>query len=209
MNERSSMLYFTYLFLATCAPVTPYQSPLPRKYFSNKFPYKDLNKVDASQASFISKQWMDSIIKEIQQKYENQDEYISQYLPGELMNLSDNHIIHSINTLEEYITEHRSQNDIYLIWMPATEKKVKTPLFIVVGEFNPTNQEFNIKHLVQSPSWDPAQIESNELKLCLESYTTKKLNADHINLEFLYEHDLRYKLAWVTWMLESPSSPSQ
>ena len=75
-------------------------------------------------------------------------------------------------------------------------------LFIIVAEIAPKEQEFIIKHLVQSPFWDQEQIDSNELRLALIEQNERN-NCTSINLEYLYEQDLRYKLAWATWNLNT------
>ena len=55
---------------------------------------------------------------------------------------------------------------------------------------------------MQSPFWDQDQIDSNELRLALIDQNERN-NCTKINLEYLYEQDLRYKLAWATWNLNS------
>ena len=56
-----------------------------------------------------------------------------------------------------------------------------------------------ISQLIHSPYWSPEQIESKELKNSLIDFT---VNGNFtINLDKLYEEDLRYKLVWSTWNL--------
>mgnify|MGYP003325268642 FL=1 len=74
-------------------------------------------------------------------------------------------------------------------------------LFIIVATIDAEKKEFGIRHMVQSPFWDPEQIDSDKLRLALLDQNDKN-NCTSINLEYLYEHDLRYKLAWATWNLQ-------
>ena len=79
-----------------------------------------------------------------------------------------------------------------------SKSEVLSPTFNIVFEYE--IKEFVIKHLVQSPFWDPIQIDSNELKKALIEQN-KLNNCTSINLEYLYDNDLRYKLAWAVWNL--------
>lgn len=172
-----------------------------RKYRENLNPGKDLIKITHSQSSLISKSWLENIIIEINTKNKN-----NKNLPSKLFELADAHIVNSINQLENYISDHRSDNDIYLSWMPSSIKpkkfKNKISLFIIVAEVDNKNKKFSIKQLVQSPLWDPSQIPSYKLKEALSDFTTQFEGLD-IDLSYLYQHDLRYKLSWATWNLET------
>ena len=84
--------------------------------------------------------------------------------------------------------------------MPRGDHGRTEVLFIIVAQINALKKEFIIRHLVQSPFWDPAQIDSCELKSALIAQNEKN-NCTSINLEYLYENDLRYKLAWAIWNL--------
>ena len=81
-----------------------------------------------------------------------------------------------------------------MAWVPKCIYGSKDVLFIVVCENVDTRCV--IKQVIQSPFWSSEQIESNELKLTLEAFANSKLD-----LDYLYKHDLRYKLAWATWNL--------
>ena len=170
-----------------------------RTYTSNKNPYKDLTRISPSQASFISKRWLENMIVEITQEEKNDKKL--ERLPRKLFDLEKAHIVTNINQLEDYIANHRSVVDMYLSWMPLSTKNIKTPLFIIVGEMDNTNKIFSIKQLVQSPDWDNRQISSEELKNALIDYTSQ-FESTTIDLTYLFEHDLRYKLSWATWNLE-------
>ncbi len=87
---------------------------------------------------------------------------------------------------------------MYLCWSPKI-KKSRPILSIIVAKID--KDILNIKHVVQSPSWDPNKIGSCKLRDALVS-TTKEYDCQDINLESLYENDLRYKLDWSTWNLE-------
>ena len=74
-------------------------------------------------------------------------------------------------------------------------------LFIIVASIDNVLKEFIIKHIVQSPYWEPEQIDSNELRLALMDQNIKN-NCNTTNFDYLYDHDLRFKLAWATWNLQ-------
>lgn len=175
-----------------------------RKYRENINPGKDLVKITHSQASLISKRWLENIIIDISNKNKNDDDDDDK-LPSKLFQLQDGHIVSGINQLEKYINNHRSEKDIYLSWMPYSTKpkniKNKISLFIIVAEFDNENKKLEIKQLVQSPLWNPLQIPSYKLKNALIDYTNQ-FDSFEIDLNYLYEHDLRYKLSWSVWNLE-------
>jgi len=186
-----------FLFLSLVDSFSNYN--IPNKYFSNKIPSKDLIRITPSQASSYSKKWLEEMIFDITKN--NKYDFKLEKLPQKLFELNNAHIVMNINQLEDYINNHRSINDIYLAWMPLSRKKTKSVLFIVVGEIDTLNKIFLVKQLVQSPNWDPLEICSNELRNALVNYTGN-LDSCHIDLSYLYEHDLRYKLSWATWNLE-------
>ena len=169
-----------------------------RKYKENLNPGKDLTKITHSQASLISKNWLENILIEINSQNKGE-------LPSKLFELQDAHIVSGINQLENYINYHRSEKDIYLSWMPFANKpkniKNKTSLFLIVAELDENNKKMIVKQLVQSPSWDPSQIPSCKLKKALIDFTNQ-FNSFEIDFNYLYEHDLRYKLSWSIWDLE-------
>ena len=171
-----------------------------RVYYTNTNPEKDLERITHSQASFISKKWLEGMIIEIKNQEKNDNKL--ERLPRKLVDLGEAHVVTSINQLENYISDHRDINDIYLSWMPRSIKNQKTPLFLIVGELDTKKKIFTVKQLVQSPKWDPEQIPSCKLKDALIEYIDKFFQSSTIDLNYLYEHDLRYKLSWATWHLE-------
>ena len=71
-----------------------------RKYKENLNPGKDLTKITHSQASLISKNWLENILIEINSQNKGE-------LPSKLFELQDAHIVSGINQLENYINYHR------------------------------------------------------------------------------------------------------
>ncbi len=165
------------------------------KYIPNKKPELDLELLAPSQALRISKSWMQNIIEDyIDCKNINfGDKLENKSYPM----ITDFHILDSINSLEKIIIED-NVNDLFFAWIPETELSYHQVLFLIVAE-NCTS-EFKIKMLVQSPFWSPSQIESVHLKNSLTEISILYGFAN-IDLEFLYKHDLRTKLAWSTWNL--------
>ena len=204
--------YFVGLFcLYSINALSPKKFPNGKiiKFHSNIMtPSKDLKVIDAGQASLISRNWLQNIMVEIMET--------KPYIANELDNHFDNknvfdfeglHIISSINKLENYIQDSYGKNkvgqeksNLFLAWTPKGEHGRTEVLFIIVVQIYVEKKEFVIKHLVQSPFWDPVQIDSTELKYALIDQN-KKNNCTKINLDFLYDNDLRYKLAWAVWNL--------
>ena len=134
-----------------------------RRYRENLIPSKDIVRITHSQASLISKSWLENILIESTSQNENKDK-----IPSKLFELQDAHIVSGINQLENYINYHRSEKDIYLSWMPLSTKpkniKNKTSLFLIVAELDNINKKIIIKQLVQSPLWNHSQIPSYKLR---------------------------------------------
>ena len=152
-------------------------------------PYKDLTYINPSIASLITRNWLENILTYmVESKKENLN-------LNDLNENPDIHIIQKINKLEQYIQEQRY---IYCFsWMPECHYGNKDVLFIIICM--KINGGYTILDLIQSPFWSPEQIESTYLKETLFSLDKS------INLEKLYESDLRYKLSWSTWNLNQTS----
>ena len=130
----------------------------------------------------------------------------NQFSKTNIFDYDDLHIVTGINKLEGYIQESYEKNEgkksLFLVWSPRGEHGRTEVLFIIVVQINILRREFIIRHLIQSPFWDPSQIDSNELKKALVAQNTLN-NCTQINLEYLYDNDLRYKLAWAVWGLNT------
>ncbi len=200
----SSTLYFLFALSPGRLPngkLRTYRSSIP--------PSKDLYKISSAQASLISKNWLQNIVVTIfQQQRDNLEKKIknkkqkgeNKMISSGLFELEDAHIVTSINQLEGYINTHRSEKDIYMCWKPKSNQGIQSVLFIIVAEIDKENKKFVIKQLVPSPTWSPEQIESNELKLALIDMNDIN-NCTELDMSYLYQHDLRYRLAWATWNL--------
>ena len=176
------------ILLTTVYSLTPGKLPNGKikTYKMNKNePEKDLVYINKHTASIISRNWLENILTYmVETKKENLN----------LKHLTENpdiHIIQKINKLEQYIQE---QKDIYCFsWMPKCHYGNKDVLFIIICL--KINGGYTILDLIQSPFWSPEQIESINLKKSLISLDNS------INLEKLFESDLRFKLSWSTWNL--------
>ena len=136
----------------------------------------DLNLLTSSKARFIAKHWENNILNS---GLEIMDE--------------DVHVLNKIDELMEIIS--KENNYIYISWTPSS--LIKEVLFIIVGETKPDKNEFVIKLIVQSPFWDSKQISSEHLKYAIEELIYGIDNV-YLNMTYLYDNDLRYKLSWVT-----------
>tara|TARA_B000000557_G_C20809099_1_gene459119 strand:- start:1993 stop:2643 length:651 start_codon:yes stop_codon:yes gene_type:complete len=203
---------YLFIFLRKSESLIPNKTPggSTIKYISSVPPHKDLYKINSSQASLISKNWLENIVVTIFQRERKKldDRLQSKNKRGEknfdmskgLFELEDAHIVTSINQLEDYIQNHRQEKDVYMCWKPRPLNGVQSVLFLVVAEINKEEKKFSIKQLVQSPFWSPEQIQSNKLKEALINMNDVN-NCTKIDMNYLYEHDLRYRLAWATWNL--------
>ncbi len=177
----------------------------PLKYISNKeSPSSDLELISPTQASLITKNWMENIVVSVFNE-ENKKLQEKTFSSKNIFDYDDLHIVTNINQLEQYIQDSYTQSytdkkTLFLAWSPKEIHGQNNILFIIVAYILIQEREFVIRHLVQSPFWDPSQIDSNELKLALEDQNSKN-NCTSINLDYLYENDLRYKLAWAVWNL--------
>ena len=179
----------------------------PYKYIANKeHRSNDLKVIKPGQASLISRNWLQNIVADLFNR-ESKKLINKEFTKTGMYNYDELHIVSSINKLESYIQESynaqgKDKAHLFLAWMPKGMYGREEALFIIVAEIAPKEQEFIIKHLVQSPFWDQDQIDSNELRLALIDQNERN-NCTRINLDYLYEQDLRYKLAWATWNLNS------
>lgn len=176
------------------------------KFQSNfKHPESDLKIITPGAASIISRNWLQNIVVDVFSK-ENSKMKNNQFSKTNIFDYDDLHIVTGINKLEGYIQESYEKNEgkksLFLAWSPRGEHGRTEVLFIIVVQINIIRREFIIRHLIQSPFWDPSQIDSNELKKALVAQNTLN-NCTQINLEYLYDNDLRYKLAWAVWGLNT------
>lgn len=210
MIHLSRLLFFLLLFFSyTGTSLTPSRLPNGklRTFISSIPPSNDLYKINYSQASLISKNWLQNIVvasvqrekNKIEKRIKNKSK--NKELSSGLFEIEDAHIVTSINQLEGYIQQHRSPQDIYMCWKPKSNEGIQSVLFIIVAEVDKENKIFSIKQLVPSPFWSPEQIESNELKKAL-IHMNDINNCTEIDMNYLYQHDLRYRLAWATWRLD-------
>ena len=176
------------------------------KFIPNKSsPSSDLKVISSGQASIITRNWLENIVVDVFNR-ENNNLQNNNVPKQSLFEYDDLHIVTNINKLENYIQESYQEQKVnkkktlFLAWMPRGMHGRTEVLFIIVAFILVEKQEFVIKQLIQSPFWDPAQIDSNLLKLALEDQNQKN-NCTTINLDDLYNNDLRYKLAWASWNL--------
>lgn len=146
-----------------------------KKYVHHTDINKELLIVDYKYVSLISWNWLSNILGSYN-----------------LENNPDYHIITKINRLEGLSQDENLYT--YMVWKPKCIYGSSDVLFIIVSEL--IDNKYNIKLVIQSPFWCSEQIESNELKNILIEYTD-----DNIDLDELYDSDLRYRLSWYTWCL--------
>jgi hypothetical protein len=110
----------------------------------------------------------------------------------------DEHILQRIDELYDIIdgNDPTDKRLMYISWSPLGA--VREILFMVVAEINIESETFAIRLMIQSPFWEPRQIESRHLKYAIEDLVD---DLDEITLDLteLYETDERIRLSWLTW----------
>ena len=188
-------------FISYCYSLQPNKLPNGsiKKFIPNKIDKSnDLQLITPPKASLIAKNWLQNIIADYfeKQKTIKSINYINS------VKIDDIHIVTAINSFDNYIKDHKSKNDIYLAWKPKSIHGIDEVLFLIAIEIDQKKRLFTVKQLIQSPFWLPEQIESCHLKEALIKQNNKN-NYTDINLDYLYENDLRFKLAWSNWHLNN------
>jgi hypothetical protein len=141
----------------------------------------DLTLLDKKHTRVIAKHWENNIMN-----------------GGVEIRKEDKHIIARIDELYEIIdTIDRGDDSImYMSWTPRGA--LREVLFLVVIKIDVEQEKFVVQLVLQSPFWEPQQIESRHLKYALEDLANK---IDGVTLDFsqLYARDSRITLSWLTW----------
>lgn len=149
----------------------------PRIFHPNiENPCRDIETVDSSKVSFIAKHWVNNIMVAPQ------------------INKEDKHILERIKRLDLFVQYCDGPQIRFMVWKPLGP--YDEVLFLVVSRIREKrNGDFLcVKLLIQSPFWDSEQINSKELKNALESLC--KESEMKLDLSFVFEMDMRYKLEW-------------
>ena len=145
---------------------------------------KDLKKISPSEASFISRHWLNNILQT--KKICKEDEYI----------------LNKINHMEQFIQDQYTFNEEvfyeYLAWCP--QGITTDVLFLIIIE-KKDDSKMILKLLINSPFWDYSQISNDYLLKSLKKYTDIK-NVE-LDIEHFLDNDIRYKLSWYNYKLNS------
>tara|TARA_B100000424_G_C22868062_1_gene462312 strand:- start:472 stop:1011 length:540 start_codon:yes stop_codon:yes gene_type:complete len=147
----------------------------------------DIKLLDIEKTKKISGIWLQDIVTDIVNEQKNKS-----------VITDDIQIVSNINELNTFYKNYTYSNDIFLGWAPRTKNRPEEVIFIIVCEHNTTDNNFIIKHLVQSPYWDSNQIESIYLKIALMEIVNIK-NYSALDLRQLYKNNIRYYLGWELW----------
>lgn len=176
------MKLFLFFYLYQCVNALQFMNN--KKFVPNKDKKKDIILMNKQNVNIIARNWLHSIdvYCNIDINFNKREELYAS-------------TVDTINKFEGYIQENNK--GIYLVWQPKNiMNRLEEPLFIIVCEKN--NDTYTIKHLIQSPFWYCQYIDSVHLKNSLEEYTNY-----NINLNPLYESDIKYRLSWKTWYIEN------
>lgn len=146
--------------------------------YNKKSPSSDLRPISGSQASYISRFWLDAIIKN---------------KPS--IAIEDKHVVGQINRLENHIQNNFNDKDMYLAWMPQGD--TIEVLFLIVLKVDIYKQQMIVQHMVQSPNWSYDQIKSSKLRNSLKDTASK--SGTILCLTQLYKAEPRYHIDWEYW----------
>ncbi len=217
---------FGSLFLASQLEVmvlslTPKKLPngQPRKFVPDlDAPRNDLQLISPGTVNLISKNWMQNIIIDVATRKQpiNSNEFI----------YDDLHIVCALQHIQLLIEMNQKKLSnlwpdlvnvgnintspfIFLAWKPKCLQGMNEVLFIIAASLSIIKDEndiqyhyFDVQNVIQSPYWDETQIDSIHLKNALfdqNNYTNHTI----LRLDGLYDRNIRYKLAWETWLQES------
>ena len=172
----------SFLLVGSCA-LTPssFPSGKPKIYtFDRSNRASDLTLLSPERARFIGKHWENNIMND-----------------GLEVRQEDIHILERIDELYEIInTRTNDMRMMYLCWSPRGA--IREVLFLVVAEIDVEEEKFILKLVIQSPFWEPKQIESRHLKYAIEELV-EDIEDVTLDMSQLYRKDARLSLAWVSW----------
>ena len=169
-------------------------------------PRSDLIFLEPKKASIVTTNWMTNIIHH-RSNEEIKKEDLNDFKNRDILNYDHLNVVAEITTLlnkETNLQYDKLNNSTSLLlgWYPIGSHGRNEILFIIYCKINSELKELKILQLIQSPFWSPNSIESSYLKMSLEDLC-KSIDNYSLNLEEIYVKDLRYKLAWSTWNLDS------
>lgn len=170
------VLYFLSFFGNSLKPVKlPSGQDRVYKYNRNN-PELDLKKINPTEASFISRHWLNNILE-----------------PKRICE-EDKLIIEKINLLESFFqtqfTQYGESGVEYLAWAP--KGITNDILFIIVMDSFESNYVLRI--LINSPFWESKQIGTECLLESLTQYS--RANGKELNIDDFLSENIRYKLVW-------------
>lgn len=170
------ILYFSLFFTESLKPIKLPSGQEKIYKYNREHPELDIKKITVTEASFISRHWLNNILE-----------------PNKICE-EDKIIVENINSLEVFIqnqfTENKEMDVEYLVWSP---KFITTDiLFIIVIEKYELNDILHI--LINSPFWESKQIHTDYLLESLKQYSN--LRNKTLNIDNFLENNVRYKLTW-------------
>jgi hypothetical protein len=169
-------------------------------------PRSDLIFLEPKKASIVTTNWMTNIMHHRSNEVIKKED-INDFKNRDILNYDHLNVVAEITTLlnkECNLQDDKlnSSKSLLLGWYPMGNHGRNEILFIIYCKINSDLKQLNILQLIQSPFWSPNSIESSYLKWSLEDLC-RSIDNYSLNLEQIYVKDLRYKLAWSTWNLDS------
>ena len=204
---RLSILKILVLSLSGIYGLKPHQFPNGNlvKFSPNLYkPRNDLIYLEPSKAAIISTNWMTNIMHHNSYNFQkkttvedfkskNMINYEELNKVADITDFLNKKIIHEDKMLDE--------SSFLLGWSPTGNHGRNEILFIIYNKLDYLENKLIRSQLIQSPFWSPAAIKSEYLKKSLENLSNE-LGFD-LCLEELFIKDLRFRLAWSTWNLDS------
>ena len=184
MKYICRITYTTILLLQLDALIpTTFPSGKPKIFtFDKSARSRDLSLFSPQRTKFIAKHWENNILN-----------------GGLEIRKEDKHIIEGIDELYDIIdttdtTDTTDRRILYISWSPLGA--IREVLFLVVVEIDAEEKKFIVRLVLQSPFWEPKQIESCHLKYALEDLVN---GIDNVTLDLsqLYRKNKRISLSWM------------
>ena len=170
-------------------------------------PKEDLIYLEHRKASIITVNWMTNIMHEAaNKKICKTGEFKNEFKSKNIVNYENLNIVAEINKLinEEQIHDYmlKKNNTFLLGWSPLGSHGRCEILSIIYCNIDNKERKIKVNQLIQSPFWSPHAISSINLQKSLEDLG-ESIDGYTVCFNELYVKDLRYKLGWSTWKLDS------
>jgi hypothetical protein len=167
-----------FFVISACLSCIHALQPIKGKIYkaNQKNPEKDVTKITSTEAIFVSRHWLDDILKS--REIYPEDKYIADNINALKQNIQNQY------------TNHKELDYEFLVWSP--NGLTADVLFLIVIEIGEATNTLTM--LIHSPFWDSNQISNVYLLRSLSSYSSAK--GKKLDIESFLNRNIRYKLCW-------------